>query len=192
MFNVNTFKTNLYGGGARPNLFKVHIGGMDSPFSFMCKAANIPASTIASVDVNYMGRILKVPSNRTYEDWTVTIINDENWSIRSKFEKWMDEINTPESNIRIDPFGVTVASNVYQDGFVEQLGKNGSSLAVYDFKNMFPTEIEAIDLNWGTNDEIEEFTVTFAYDLWTRGNSSTVSQVAGAIGQAAGIVQAFT
>jgi hypothetical protein len=191
MFNVNTFKTSLYGGGARPNLFKVQVGGMSAGFEFMCKAANLPASTIASVDVNYMGRILKVPGNRTYEDWTVTIINDENWTIRNRFEEWMEMINTPEGNLQTVP---TIATSgiMYRDGYVEQLGKNGSPLARYDFKNMFPTEIEAIDLNWGTNDEIEEFTVTFAYDLWTRGNSSTVSQVAGAIGQAAGVVQALT
>jgi hypothetical protein len=192
MFNVNTFKTMLHGGGARPNLFKVSIGGMDNGFEFMCKAANIPASTIASVDVNYMGRILKVPGNRTYEDWTVTIINDENWRIRSKFEKWMEVINSPEGNLQNDPIGVALATNIYQDGFVEQLGKNGLPVAGYNFINLFPTEIEAIDLNWGTNDEIEEFTVTFAYDLWEGNSISLNSKIAGAVQQAAGIVQAIT
>jgi hypothetical protein len=181
----------LYGGGARPNLFKVHIGDIGSGFSFMCKAANLPASTIASVDVNYMGRILKVPGNRTYEDWTVTIINDENWNMRDKFEEWMEIINSAEGNKQSVP-AVQWATNLYRDGYVEQLGKNGSSLAKYDFKNMFPTEIEAIDLNWGTNDEIEEFTVTFAYDLWTRGDASLLGSVAGGVEQAAGFIRTLT
>jgi hypothetical protein len=100
----------------------------------------------------------------------------------------MEMINMPEANLTT--FNPLNLSGLYRDGWVEQLGKSGNSLALYDFKNLFPTEIEAIDLNWGTNDEIEEFTVTFAYDLWTRGDSSTISQVAGVVGQVAGVIQA--
>jgi len=175
----------------------------------MCKAASIPASTIASVDVNYMGRIVKVPGNRTYEDWTITVINDEEFSIRTAFENWMAEINHPASN-RTGASSIGIGSSVVGEisnaavntimssmglgssgGFgdntitatVRQLKMDGTFVTngAYHLINLFPTEIEAIDLNWGTNDEIEEFTVTFAYDYWTHtSGTSTVSRAAGA------------
>jgi hypothetical protein len=104
----------------------------------------------------------------------------------------MEVINSPEGNLQNDPMGIALATNIYQDGFVEQLGKNGLPIAGYNFINLFPTEIEAIDLNWGTNDEIEEFTVTFAYDLWEGDSVSRISQIAGAVQQGAGIVQGLS
>ena len=209
--NINDFKSQITSmGGSRPNLFEVTLNPkFGTPFTYMCKAASIPASTIASVDVNYMGRIVKVPGNRTYEDWTITVINDEEFSIRTAFENWMAEINHPASN-RTGASSIGIGSSVVGEistaavntimssmglgssgGFgdntitatVRQLKMDGTFVTngAYHLINLFPTEIEAIDLNWGTNDEIEEFTVTFAYDYWTHtSGTSTVSRAAGA------------
>ena len=162
---ISDFKSKLKGGGARPNLFEVEltfpsiVGVQDENevienSRFLVKAANLPASTIANIDIPFRGRILKIAGDRTFETWTITVLNDTSFSIRSAFEKWMNTINKLN-----DGTGETDPALYQVDAKVHQLDRDGRTLRKYVFKDVFPTNISAIDLNYETTDTIQEFTV---------------------------------
>jgi len=165
-FNVNDFKGALTGGGARNSLFYVEF---DTPFTslpttrFMVKSAQIPAATIGAIDVPYFGRQIKVAGNRTFAEWTPTIINDENFSIRNAMENWSSRINAHIGNTNTTGSGNP--NNYKSDATVIQFSQNGQAIKSYKFVGMFPSEVSTIDLAWET-EGIEEFTVTFQYDYW--------------------------
>lgn len=171
-FSVTDFRSQMVGDGARPNLFEVSMtfptfsapGNAATKTTFMCKTAQLPGSTVGVVPVQYFGRELKFAGNRTFADWTVTIINDEDFIVRNAFERWMNGINTHRTNLRnaaaLTPSGYT------QDAEVYQYGKNGTKIKTYKFIGMFPTDITPIDVDWGSNDTIEEFSVTLSYQWW--------------------------
>jgi len=190
---LSQFKSRLAGGGARPNLFEVSIPSFPSSIidawgsgdqsengtmKFLCKTANLPASIVTEVPVPFRGRTLKVAGDRTFEPWTVTIINDEDFQLRTAFERWMNVISKLD-----DATGVTNPSSYMTDAFVQQLGKgaerfattnNGgesSVLRTYKFYDIFPTNISAIGLSYDTANEIETFDVTFQVQYFTIGNS---------------------
>ena len=181
-FSIDTFRTNALGsGGARANLFDVTITGVGatgnlsagalSEFVFACKAAQIPPSTIGVVEVPYFGRVVKVPGNKTFENWTVTIINDEGFEIRNAMEKWITAMGTHEGNVATISAG---DGTLYGQATVNQYAKAGGTvLEAYNFVNIFPVNVAAIDLAWDTNDQIEDFSVEFAYDYWTHGTIVT-------------------
>ena len=173
-FNVSQFRSNLLFDGARPNLFEVNLGfpsvvtdGTTSGQKalFMAKAAQLPGSSIGTVPMYYFGRELKMAGNRTFTDWTVTIVNDEDFAIRNSLEVWLGKINSHAGNIRAattnTPLGYTADSSVVQ------YGKDGSILKQINMVGMFPIDISPIDLGWDQNDTIEEYQVTFAYQYWT-------------------------
>jgi hypothetical protein len=171
-FSVNEFRSQMIGDGARPNLFEVSMpfpvvsapGNAQTKLTFMCKTAQLPGATIGAVPVQYFGRELKFAGNRTFADWTITVINDEDFSVRNAFERWMNSINSHSLNVRnpaaLAPFGYTV------DGEVYQYGKSGDIIKKYKFVGLFPTDLAPIDVDWGANDTIEEFTVTLSYQWW--------------------------
>ena len=167
---ITGFKSKLAGGGTRPNLFEVEIAfpnetAIDNDTKeksrFLIKAAALPASNITPIDVNFRGRILIIAGDRTFDTWTVTGLNDVDFSIRSAFEKWMNLINKMEDNTgEQDPA-------VYQpDAYVHQLDRDGSTLRTYKFHDVFPTQVSQIDLSYETTDAIEEFTVEFQVQWW--------------------------
>tara|TARA_B100001769_G_scaffold209264_1_gene168688 strand:+ start:16 stop:603 length:588 start_codon:yes stop_codon:yes gene_type:complete len=167
---ITGFKSKLSGGGTRPNLFEVEIAfpnetAIDNDTKektrFLIKAAALPASNITPIDVNFRGRILKIAGDRTFDTWTVTVLNDIDFSIRSAFEKWMNFINKMEDNTgEQDPA-------IYQpDAYVHQLDRDGSTLRTYKFHDVFPTQVSQIDLSYETTDAIEEFTVEFQVQWW--------------------------
>ena len=169
---ISDFKSKLSGGGARPNLFEVELAFPTAArpanqtevlekARFLVKAAALPASTIASVDVPFRGRILKVAGDRTFETWTITVINDVDFSIRSAFEKWMNVINRMN-----DATGITDPGSYYKDAKVKQLDRNGGVLRTYKFWDIFPTNISTIDLSYETTDTIQEFTVEMQVHWW--------------------------
>ena len=172
-FNVNSFRNQMKRDGARPNLFEVNLfteklrsisqDGMKE-FRFFCKSAQLPGSTLGVVSVPYFGREVKFAGNRTFADWTVTIINDEDFKIRNFFERWMNQINSHAGNTR----ALLTPESYTCDGVVLQYTKSGVPAENYQFVGMFPTDISAIDLDWGSNDAIEEFTVNFTYQFWQR------------------------
>lgn len=181
---IQNFKAALKGGGARPNLFEVTIPGdipgggvLDSVnFPILCKAAALPASNIAAIDVPFRGRIMKVAGDRTFDTWTITVINDEDFAIRTAMEKWMQYIGQYG-----DASGATTPSTYMRNAFVKQLKRSESSVgsanaegsglttaAEYQFYDVFPTNLSAIDLSYDTSDTIEEFTVEFQVQYWNR------------------------
>ena len=172
-FNVAEFRANMIGDGARPNLFQVSLNfpavaqnGVLSgqKATFMAKTAQLPGSTVGTVPVYYFGRELKFAGNRTFTDWTLQIINDEDFTIRNSIESWMNALNSHAGNVRnaaaAGPSGYTV------DAEVTQYGKTGDALKTYKFVGMYPLDLAPIDLDWGSNDSIEEYGVTFAYQWW--------------------------
>lgn len=179
-FSVNEFRSQMTGDGARPNLFEVSMPfpAFSSPenaqqkLTFMCKTAQLPGATLGVVPVQYFGRELKFTGNRTFADWVVTVINDEDFIVRNAFERWMNGINSHRLNIR-NP-GALSPSSYSVDGDVTQFGKSGSTLKRYKFIGLFPTDITPIDVDWGANDTIEEFSVTFSYQWWESADSGVV------------------
>jgi hypothetical protein len=179
-FNVQQFRSNMRGDGARPNLFNCELpflgnllGTAAVNFNFMCRAAQLPGSTVNQIPVNYFGRELKFAGNRTFTEWTVTIINDEDFVVRNACELWMSRLNSHVSNLRAANF-VNPAS-YQQDATVTQFGKADDILKVYRFIGMFPIDISPIELDWGANDTIEEYAVTFAYQWWESDTTDSVA-----------------
>ena len=189
-FNISTFKTRgLTMGGARPTLFEIYLipppgvgADQDSQdkFRFTCRGASIPAATIQAIDVGYFGRKIKVQGDRTFTDWQVTVMNDEDFLVRSMFEKWSNALNRLESNIR-DP-NFTGDENSYKtDMNVIQYGKDGELIRQYDIIGAFPTTVSDIQLDWDTTNQIETFTVTFAYDYWLPAEEDTNAYLSDAV-----------
>ena len=173
ILGVDDFKSKLRGGGARPNLFKATInfptyaGGDVELTSFLCKAAQLPASQMAFFDVPFRGRQLKMAGDRTFEPWTVTILNDTDFSTRNAMERWMNGINGHQANT-----GLVNPVDYQADLIVEQLNRDGSTSKTYNFRGCFPTLVSAIDVNYETNDVIEEFTVDFQVQYWESDTTS--------------------
>jgi len=166
---ITDFKSKLTGGGARSNLFEVVLSFPDvapadvnvlDKARFLVKGANLPASNVAPIDVPFRGRTLKVAGDRTFESWTVTVINDTDFAIRSAFENWMNRINRVSDNT-----GVTDPTAYTADAFVYQLDRDGTTLRAYHFYDIFPTSIGAITLDYGTS-TIQEFPVEFQILWW--------------------------
>lgn len=176
---LTDFKTALIGGGARANLFEVSMGNLPSSagtlpdkFIMLCKAANLPASNIANIDVPFRGRIFKVAGDRTFDTWSITVINDTDFAIRTIMENWMQHIGQYK-----DASGVTSPADYMANATVIQLDRNASTMGAtsaagvknakeYKFEDIFPTNISAIDLSFDSSDQIEEFTVEFQVNYW--------------------------
>jgi len=173
ILGVDDFKSKLRGGGARPNLFKATInfpgyaGGDVELTSFLCKAAQLPASIMGTFDIPFRGRQLKMAGDRTFEPWTVTIINDTDFAIRNAMERWMNGINAHQANT-----GLSNPVDYQADLIVEQLDRDGSTVKTYNFRGCFPSNIAAIDVNYETVDQIEDFTVQFEVQYWESDTTS--------------------
>ena len=167
ILGVDDMKAKLVGGGARPNLFKVTMGFPSyvtadvSLASYMCKAASLPASTIAPIMVPFRGRQLQIAGDRTFEAWNITVINDTDFNVRNSFEEWMNGINQHELNT-----GLTQPSSYMADMIVEQLDKDGTVKKKYDIRGTFPTSLGAIEVAYTDENTIEEFTVELQVQYW--------------------------
>jgi len=156
--SISEFK-GQFQSGARPNLYSVIIAGFGGfeKLEFLCKATQMPASTVAPIEVPYKGRQLKVAGNRTYADWTITVLNDIDFAIRAGAESWMDIINGPNDNQ-----GAVNIADYMADATIQQLDQAGTVIYTYQLKDIWPTEVAEIELAYDSNDTIEEFTITFA------------------------------
>ena len=175
--NISQFKSKLIGGGARPNLFEVElttlppnvVSNWDADiFQFMCKAAALPAQNIANIDIPFRGRIFKVAGDRTIDTWTITVINDEDFRFRNAFESWTQQIADLDTNLgTTNPADYMVNAKVFQLGRgSEKSSANAGGienvvLKEYEFIDIFPTNVSAIDLSYDSSDTIEDFTVEF-------------------------------
>lgn len=178
-FELSRFRSLMQYDGARPNLFEcslafpaiANIGSPGEKFTFMARAASLPGSTVNSVPVMYFGREFKFSGNRVFQDWAVTIINDEDFKVRNAFERWLNGLNSHLDGLRdptfVSPSDYQVGDETADVASVTQYSKTGEPIKTYKFFGMFPVDITPIDLDWGSNDNIEEFTVTFAYQWWT-------------------------
>ena len=189
---IDSFRSRLVGGGARPNLFEVKLvypEGIAKEISneelaldtrFMVKAANLPASNITPIDIPFRGRNLKIAGDRTFDVWTVTVINDTDFAIRNAMERWMNGMNNLQNAT-----GETNPVDYQTDAYVLQLGRGGKPdqtgagqlkgpgfgedvpvLKQYKFHGIFPTNISAIELSYDQPDTIEEFTVDLQVQWW--------------------------
>ena len=179
---IADIRKSLNGGGARPNLFEVDFPenslfkftGSDSQLDsrVLVKAAQLPASNIASIDVPFRGRIMKVAGDRTFDTWTVTVINDVDFNLRTAFQNWMQAIaqyadGSGEADPQVYKSKATVTQLKRRSSNLGQTSDSGLEAAYkYDFFGIFPTNISAIDLSYDTADTIEEFTVEFQVDYW--------------------------
>jgi len=176
---ITDFKSKLTGGGARSNLFEVELAfpsqiqvdGLNDVLEkarFLVKAANMPASNVTPIEVPFRGRTLKIAGDRTFDSWTVTVINDTDFSIRSAFEKWMNTINRVSDNT-----GTTDPAAYQADAFVYQLDRDGSVLRSYHFYDVFPTQVTAIELSYDATG-IQDFQVELQVQWWEaiRGTSA--------------------
>lgn len=194
-FNVNDFRSQLQLDGSRPNLFEVYLtfpggvvnsGGATTKVTFMAKAAQLPGSTVGIVPLYYFGREIKVPGNRTFQDWTISVINDEDFLVRNGFESWLNLINSHVGNVRdpsmVNDLGYSSQATVYQYPKTGGPDTGNAAIAEYDFIGMFPVDVSPIDLDWGSNDTIEEFSVTLAYQYWTKTAPVPVTDTDGSAG----------
>jgi len=179
--NIEAFKTALTGGGARANLYQVTctppsnigtslpgLGGSDSKLQFLCRAAQLPSSTMGVAPGFFRGRTINFAGDRTFEPWVITIYNDTDFMIRSSMEKWMRQMNSHEANT-----GLSNPSDYKGNLSVQQLDKDGQSLYSYRFVGAFPTNVSAIDLAYDANDQIEEFSIEWQIDYWESGENNT-------------------
>ena len=168
--------SSRFKGGVRANLFNCRIttpnrGGL-ADFEFHCKGTSMPASAVGNIDVPYRGRQLKVPGDRTFADWTVTVFNDRGMYIRGVFEEWMAKLQDHWENKQ------DMSMSPYGKASVTQLKRDGGSERTYNITSLYPTEVAAIDVAWDSNDAVEEYSVTFAVNHWVAG-PGTVSTASG-------------
>ena len=198
-FSVSTLKTQLAAGDgpARPSLYRVDINApaaiaTASSFStnsnILVKAAAIPASTIAPLTVNYMGRAYKTPGFRTFDVWNVTVINDENMAARQSIIDWMVSISGSLEGNRDTTHGGGFGITHEGDATVTQMSIDGDDVGSWKMHNLWPTELGEVGLDW-SSDAIEEYTVAFAYDYWSQGTTleATEDVIDTAIPETAGV-----
>ena len=168
---ITDFKSKLTGGGARSNLFEVELSfpssvsvqGLNDILSkarFLVKAANLPASNVSPIEIPFRGRTLKIAGDRSFDTWSITVINDTDFSIRSAFEKWMNTINRVSDNT-----GLTNPASYQADAYIYQLDRNGDTLRKYHFYDIFPTQVAPIELSYDSQG-IQEFTVEIQVQWW--------------------------
>lgn len=139
------------------------ISGSNLMSTFLVKAANLPASTIGVIEVPYRGRTLKIAGDRTFEPWTVTVLNDQEFRLRAKFEEWATRIQNLQQNIQ----DAKEIGDYQSNAIVRQFSRQGDQKRAYSFQGIWPSSISAIDLAWDNNDTPEEYTVEFQVQFWT-------------------------
>ena len=169
MANINDFKAKLAGGGARSNQFKVtmpfpgyaQVGGEIEDLAFLCRSTTIPAMNVGVVNVPFRGRQIKIAGDRTFDEWSITVLNDTNFKLRNAFERWQNGINNMTDNE-----GLTNPVDYQVDAFVDHLDRNGNTIKSYTLRGAFPTSVGGIPLDYETTDAIETFDVTFSYQYF--------------------------
>lgn len=177
--SINSFMTN-FDGGARPNLytFVMTCPGLSvlnpafAQLQFFCRSTQLPSSILGEITVPYLGRQAKYPGDRTYEDFTITVINTQDMNLRRVFEFWNEQFNTHAGNTTRAPnprafFGSAV---------VTQLNKAYQPTRAYQFFDMFPRDVSGVDLSYDNNDTVSEFTVTLGYSYFINDNSPLQSE----------------
>jgi len=173
--NIKNFQSALTQGGVRTNLFIVEgkIGANTSNKTrFLVKAAALPPSTLGTIAIPYRGRQIKIPGDRTFDTWTLSVLMDGDYELRNKFEAWQQLINGNEDNVPdvSGGFFTSAGSGFNTDVFCEwkisSLNRQGNALKTYSMVGAFPTDISSVELSNDSTDTIGEFTVTMQYQYW--------------------------
>lgn len=176
--DIYSFLSNFKGGGARPNRYQVvldfpkGVGSTETSrkIGFTCKATAIPSSNMGVIDLPFMGRQIKVPGDKTWDDWNVTVLIDNDFATRDVFEAWHNKILGFQSNVAdkdfIDP------ANVYAKAQVHQLDRADTIVKTYFVEGIFPTSVGEISLGYDSNDQVMEQPVTFAINGWSTSKTS--------------------
>ncbi len=170
--SIEEFKAVLQGGGVRPTMFQVEMAFPDAVVidptqstnegTFLIKAAQLPASNVGFVEVPFRGRKLKVSGDRNFEDWATTVTNDVSFNIRKGMEKWSELIQNMNFVL-----GANTLDDYFATAIVRQLDRDGNQLRAYKFEGIWPTQVGAIELNFDTQDTVEEYSVTFKVQYWS-------------------------
>jgi hypothetical protein len=166
--NVDLMRGMLTGGGARPTQFDIILTNpIDSSGDYQLKfkgmSANLPGAVLGEIPVYYFGRQIFEAGDRTYESWTVTILNDEDFAVRNALERWNNAINDRVANIRTD--GAGISGNSYKSiGMVIQYSKSGNPIKGYELTGIWPKNLSPIEVSWQSVDQVEQFTCEFRFD----------------------------
>lgn len=189
-FRIQDFRNQLIFQGARQNQFDISltfptvanpVGNANQEITFMAKAASQPPEEIGVIDVGYFGRKVKVPGDRTFPPWTITVYNDDTHNLRDSFERWSGILNQHYENIRTP--AAQLERDFQTDPIVRQYAKiGGDPIKQYKLVGAWPSEVSPIELDWDTNDQIETFTVTLQYQWWesisaTNGPTTDVADI---------------
>jgi hypothetical protein len=172
MSTISAFKAQMQGGGARPNQFRVEltfpgfVGGImtaaGNAAQFMCKSTSLPMSAVTDIESAYRGRPVHFAGERTFQPWSVDILNDTNFLLRNVMEKWQNGIlNYSATN------GIMRPGDYQTDLAVYQLDRNDRIIKTYKFYDAYPSNVGAIQLSFEQNNAIEEFNVEFTYNYFT-------------------------
>jgi len=177
-FNINDIIANLKFGGARPTLFQVQLTNPVAPVAdvsapFLIQATSIPEMQLGSIPVPYFGRKINVAGDRTFQPWSVQVINDEDFAIRDALEQWNAAINGLQANIR--KLSSSAPAAYKSTGLVSQYDKGGNIIRVYEMEGVWPMQISGIPLSWAQTDTIETFATTFQLDWWQVAGGTTNS-----------------
>lgn len=189
-FNIDAFRAKgLVHGGARPTLFEIRMtlpalaeaSDEVDKVRFLAQSATIPESAVSQIPVAYFGRFINVHGDRTFDPWTISVINDEDFKVRASVEAWMNGMNAHISNRRTTQFDF---ENYKSNATVYQLARSGNgvndidtAIKAYTFSGMFPIRLDPIALDWNAQNQIESFNVTFAYDYWVPGDDENGENV---------------
>lgn len=165
-FSVTEFKSRgLQRGGYRPALFEVRVTYIGQEFSFLCQSTNVPAMTMGVIEVPYFGRKIKIAGDRTYAEWTTTVMVEEDFAARNALEQWQMDINRGDSNVR-----ALVNEEYKREAQVRLYGKAGNVIRTYNLAGCWPSDVGTIELDWNTTDTIGTYTVTWAFDFMNEGS----------------------
>ena len=168
MANITDFKAKLAGGGVRANQFKVtmpfpgyaQVGGETEELAFLCSATTVPAFSVGEVPINFRGRPIYVAGDRSFDTWSITVLNDTNMKLRNAFARWQNGINNMSDNE-----GLTNPADYQTDAFVDQLDRNGNNIKSYTLRGCFPTSIGSIDLSYEPTTTVQTFGVTLRFQF---------------------------
>lgn len=173
MADISSFRANMSRGGARSNQFLVITpfpqgivaNGKDasSKIQFLAKGASIPASDVADIAVSYRGREVHFAGERTFQPWTISVYNDNDFIVRGAFENWVNAISNSDSTN-----GLMLPGSYQTDLEVHQLDRSDQAVQKYKFVDAYPINVSDIQLSWDINNQIQEFSVTFQYNYWVK------------------------
>jgi len=177
-FNINSFRESL-NSGSKANLFRCELTGIpgfddpenvfgDDKFSFLCRSAVIPSYSLGVIEVPFRGRRIKVPGDRVFTDWTVTVVNEENQGLRKAFDNWMKYINDPDGEEVIRDNNDSYRCKIR----IIHLKADGTISRVYELVDAFPVDVSAIELSYDAVDVIQDFSVTFQYHYMDAGGTA--------------------